>query len=282
MSKNFSNEYENSESTHKKLRYFNEMISEIQSLLALEPGDLKATHDAERDVAAQLVRFRSAKDSVAQAHLALEVAEQFQARIAAEMQLATQQACALADALITDVETRPHVRPMYKSGLRDIFSDASSGVQSSDTDSTFVPYALKLSADKNKTALAWQWQGAASNTVCFEVAAAIGSASVYRGTTTATDGQDFVSLGTTEPGAEMRLLFTLEDTPGHALKDGVPVMYRVRTVMRNNACGGWSEPLRVLYTAPHDASESKTASSEKASSGFFGALFDVTTRRARG
>ncbi len=258
------------------------MIGEIHSLLALEPADLKATQDAEREVATLMVRCRSAARSVADAEMALEVANQLLARVTVEARLGTEQARALAQAIIEKVDSRPQVRPMYKAGLRDIFGGTKSESKARDDGGapSLMPYALKVSADKDHTVLKWLWQGAWSETLRFEVAAAVGTTSVYRGTATASDGKDFVILGTTEPGAEMSLRFQLAGTPDHPVKDGTPLVYRVRALTVNGAVGEWSEPLRVANAVPRESTE--TAPAEKTRRNALAALFEIGSPRARG
>ena len=176
MSINLSEEMKNAEDFHVKLRYFNEMISEMQSVLLLDPADVKITQDAEREVSAQMVRYRSAADSVAQARAALEVTEKMLARVKTELQLATKQAHDLAEATIRGVEARPQVRDAYKSGLRDIFSGSKTGITAvgaADLDK-YAPDHVQIGSEAGFTVLRWQWQGAGAQSLRFEAAFAVG------------------------------------------------------------------------------------------------------------
>ena len=296
MNNNFEKEYGNSNDFHQKLRYFNEMISEIHSLLALEPGDIRATQDAERNLATELVRFRAANDAVEQARVALELAQTMQSRIVAQMCLVAHQGRALAQATIQTVESRPHVRPMYKSGLRGIFAGASESEPTA-TDSPldgdanplfapaaprFVPVGLSVSGRKTKPELRWQWGGARSETLRFEVAAAVGTMTTYRATATATPGTDFVTLGTTEPDAEMVFTVILPNTPDRPVKQGVPVTYRVRGVMINGATSEWSEPLHVAFGQSVRVEDVSAETPDSTKSGVLSALFELRRRRVQG
>ena len=296
MSDIIEKEYENSNEFHQKLRYFNEMVGKIHSLLALEPGDIRATQDAERDLAAELVRYRAANDAVEQARVALELSEKMRSRAATQMRLIAHQGRALAQATIETVESRPHVRPMYKAGLRDIFagagdtaetfaapSNGANTVELSPGTPRFMPVALTLTGDKAKPELRWQWNGAHSDTLRFEVSAAVGTVSTYRGTATATPGQEFILLGATEPGAEMAFPILLPNTPNRPVKDGVPVTYRVRAMLLGGAQSEWSEPLQVMWGQSSGvAPVSETPVAASAQNSVFSALFEFGTRRARG
>ncbi len=247
MSINLSEKINNVEDFHVKLRYFNEMINEIQAVLALDPADVKVTQDAEREIATQMVRYRSAFDSVSQARTALEVSEQMLLRVETELQLCAKQAHDLAEATIRSVETKPQVRDIYKSGLRDIFSGARTGVTAQGDDDAPVPDQIEIGYEDRTTILRWQWQGAGAQTLRFEAAFAVGKISLHRGASTVTEGRQFLSIGTTEPGAEMRLPFLPDAVSKSNIEDGVPVTYRVRAVVSSGAVGQWSETVTVRH-----------------------------------
>ncbi len=233
-----------------RLRYFNEMLAEMQGLLRVEDAELLPLRRAERSLEGLVEQRKRTVRELAAAEAAAVTARESLERLRGRAGQTMQDAEGLLESLMEDLRQRPDVRSQYvmnlqtlRSSLSDIAELSTDPSKGADGRSPLpgAPQSLQAYAGEDGT-VTLDWEGEAEGV--FEVEAAVGSLQSYRGSVSAVASQQFLPLGeVTGTGFTHAVI----DAVGRPIAEGVPVQYRVRA-RRGTAVSPWSEPVTVIYT----------------------------------
>ena len=214
----------------RKLRYFNEVIAEIQQPLALETDDLRAMREIETVVADHMTRYRVMSEELLAAQEAVRRARLRAARVVAEYRMVRHDAATRMEQILTAVESNPRIRPTYKAGLRDMLCGGDITAPQSPRAHEFVPTSLSITGIGDVNRVTWSLPAALPNAQ-FEIQVAFGDGANLP------QSEAFACIAVVPTAC---FIHPVSDVWGNSPSNNTPVYYRVRTVTPGDTPFPWS------------------------------------------